>query len=196
MSTTNITNSVSPPAKQITLSIEQYLDLEATSAVRHEYIRGCVFAMVGASDAHNKIAGNIFSLFHACLKGTKCSVYISDMKVKVEAANSFYYPDVMVTCESFDALAVFKTKPVVIVEVLSPSTADTDRREKLTTYGLIPTLKEYLIVHQDRRRVELYRKDNEGIWTTPTCEDKVTLTSLPDSELLLQLDDIYSGVIP
>ncbi len=184
-------------AKRFTLTHSEYLELEEGGQVRHEYVRGCVFAMVGASHAHNQIALNIAALLHAYLKGTGCFAYISDMKVRIEASDSYYYPDVMVTCESVDAKMLYSTKPVLIVEVLSPSTTDIDRREKLAAYGLLTSLVEYMVVHQDKRKVALHRKTESGSWSAIALEDiaVVTLTAMPTGEFLLPLDEIYAGVL-
>lgn len=184
------------PAEKLTISIQEYLDSENQSPVKHEYLRGHVFAMVGASAAHNKIAGNIFSVLHARLKGSGCAVFISDMKLRVEAADSFYYPDVMVTCEPFEPKSLYQKSPVLIFEVLSPSTADIDRREKLATYGLIASLQEYVIVHQDKRCIEVNRKSKDGTWSMSRSEEQadLSLQSIPCGGFILALDDVYDGV--
>lgn len=187
------------PEMQLTLTQQEYLDFEEKSQVKHEFVRGRIFAMAGASDAHNQVTGNVFALLHARLKGTGCFAYVADMKVRVELADSFYYPDVMVTCEAFAAKSVYKTQPVLIVEVLSPSTADIDRREKLVAYGLLPNLKEYLIVHQDKRLVELYQRSASGeSWTAKAlaASAPLSLSSLPSGDFSFSLDEIYSGIVP
>lgn len=184
------------PAKHITLTHQEYLELENSGSIRHEYVCGCVFAMVGATDAHNRIALNIASFLHQCLRGTGCAAYVSDMKLFVEASDSFYYPDVMVTCEQFDPKSVVKTKPVLIAEITSPSTAVIDRREKLAAYGLIPSLREYMIVHQDKQLVELYGKDEAGRWVVSSLAEGEVLISkaLSDTTLSLPLTEIYNAV--
>jgi Uma2 family endonuclease len=118
---------------QTPLTPDEYLQLEAESTVKHEYVDGEVFAMAGASDVHVTIAGNLFALLRSHVRGTNCRVYIADMKARVEARNCFYYPDVMVTCDERDrATSTYKRFPKLIVEVLSDSTEAFDRGDKFT----------------------------------------------------------------
>lgn len=179
------------------MSAQEYLDFENQSRVKHEFVRGHVFAMVGTSAAHNKIAVNLAALLHARLKGTGCSVFISDMKLRVEAADSFYYPDLMVTCEPFESKSLFQKAPVIVFEILSPSTADIDRREKLATYGLIASLQEYVIVHQDKRCIEINRKSKDGTWSLVSSDQSsdLHLNSIPGGAFRMSLDDVYDEVI-
>lgn len=178
------------------LTVEQYLKYEETASTRHEYVDGRIFAMSGATRRHNCIAGNLHALIHARLKGSPCSVYISDVKVHVAATNSFYYPDLMVACDKHDRKSVYTASPVLIVEVLSRSTAAIDRREKMCAYRQIPELREYLIVSQNRRAVELQRRSANGGWEIFEFElnSIFALDSLPGEPLLVVMDDIYDGI--
>jgi Uma2 family endonuclease len=99
------------------LTVEEYFDLEQHSQIRHEYLAGQVYAMVGASEAHNIIVGNIFALIRPHIRGSSCKVFVSDMKVKIKTqqADIFYYPDLFVTCDPNDNKRYFKTKPSLIV---------------------------------------------------------------------------------
>ncbi len=108
----------------------EYLDMEAESSVKHEYLAGEVYAMPGASERHNRIALNVAYRFRTAARGGPCGVYISDMKLRIQTQSSFYYPDVMLTCQADDDPPLYKTAPCIVVEVLSPSTAAIDRREK------------------------------------------------------------------
>src|SRR5271156_6653396 len=129
--------------KPVYLTVERYLEEEERAALRHEYVDGRIFAMTGATRRHNIIAGNIYSMLRSHVRGSRCRAYVSDVKVHVESTNSFYYPDVMVSCDAYDAKAVFTDHPLVIVEVLSRSTAAIDRREKVLAYRKIESLREY-----------------------------------------------------
>jgi Uma2 family endonuclease len=117
------------------LSVLEYLEAEAKSEIRHEYIDGEVFAMAGGSRNHNRICLNIASRLSSHLRGSKCNVFMSDMKVKVKSLqqnkNIFYYPDVIATCNLQDQDQFIVNSPCLIIEVLSPSTEMIDRREKL-----------------------------------------------------------------
>ncbi len=178
------------------LSVEEYLGFEERSNVRHEYVAGHIFAMAGATDAHNVIAMNVSARVRPRLSRSGCRVYMVDMKVRVEAVDAFYYPDVMVTCEPFVARSVFKSKPIILVEVLSPGTELTDRREKLSAYFKPESLKEYALISQDKRQVEIYRRDKRGAIQMEVLEadDDVCFESLPNGSLTLTMDDIYEDV--
>ena len=167
---------------------------EKHEEIRHEFIDGQIFAMVGATMAHNKIAGNIYALLHAQVRGTGCTVFVSDMKVQLKSR--FYYPDVVISCEKFDAKKLFVTEPLLIIEVLSDSTAETDRREKLTGYQQVSSLQCYLLVAQNERLIKVYRKDEGGNWLVSTLQEDECLNvpSLPCGDIRLPLNVIYEGV--
>src|SRR3954464_8722789 len=114
------------------IGVEDYLEGEKVSEVRHEYIGGVVYAMAGASDEHNAIALTLASRLRAHLHGKTCRAFINDMKVRLEVAQDdiFYYPDVMVACDPRDTDRYFKRFPKVVIEVLSEATERADRREK------------------------------------------------------------------
>ena len=134
------------------ITVEKYLNLEQDAEIRHEYVAGQIYAMASASEAHNLIVGNIFALLRPHLRGSSCRSFVSDMKVKVkmQQADIFYYPDLLVTCDPNDNEKYFKTNPNLIVEVLSDSTQTTDRREKRINYQTIDSLQEYVLVSQNR----------------------------------------------
>lgn len=187
---------MSLPAKSLHVSPEEYLDLEVRSSVRHELVGGQMFAMAGASDAHNVIALNVAAILRAHLRGSGCRAYISDMKAKIEQTEDFYYPDVMATCEKFSAKSVFKSQPFLIFEILSPSTASIDRREKLSAYRHIASLREYVVLYQDKKRAELHRKDAQGRWHTAILgeQDELFLESPPNKPLTITMNEIYEDV--
>ncbi|WP_199246516.1 Uma2 family endonuclease [[Phormidium] sp. ETS-05] len=167
--------------KYFQISPEDYLAGERVSPIRHEYIRGEVYAMAGASDAHVIICGNIHAPLRNHVRGTGCRVYMVDMKVKIDRANSYYYPDVMVTCDPRDKTPDdFKRYPKLIVEVLSPSTAKFDRGDKFADYKQIETLQEYVLISSDTIQVDCYRRDSEGVWEVFTYKkgDELELTSV------------------
>lgn len=182
--------------KVVYIAVEDYLKAEETTPVKHEYVDGRVFAMSGANKRHNIIAGDIFAKLLGFLDGTGCRPYIETFKVRVKPANCFYYPDVMVACDDVDDESLYTEEPILIVEVLSPSTAAIDRREKLTNYMKIPSLREYLIVHQRRKKAELYRRGDDGNWIVmqSIAGENVVLESLPKGELEIPVDEIYKNV--
>ncbi len=174
------------------LSIEDYLKGELKSDIRHEYYDGQVYAMAGAGERHNTISGNIFSLLRQNTRGTSCRAFIADMKLYIAELNRFYYPDILLACDANDNHEYYKEKPCLIVEVLSPSTEATDRREKLHAYQNIPALKEYVMVVQDEPRVELYRRMNDG-WHYFLLDKDDTL-QLECMDVVIPMSAIYEDV--
>ena len=163
--------------KHISITPEEYLESEKYSTVKHEYVAGHVYAMVGASESHNLIAGSLYSALRAHLRGSACRVFMSDMKVRI--ADTFYYPDVMVTCDKTDTEPYYKSRPVLIAEVLSTTTESRDTLEKRVAYQSLRSLQEYVVVSQDKPEVRIYRRTDMD-WELEICteEDLVKLTSI------------------
>lgn len=152
-------------ALKLPMTAADFLAWDATQTVKHEFVRGEVFAMAGAHEAHVTATMNIGMALRQHLKGSPCRTFAADMKLRVEAADAFFYPDVFVTCSDADAAdPLIKREPVLVVEVLSPSTAADDRGEKFAAYRGLPTLQEYLLVDPAARRCDLYRKGVDGLW--------------------------------
>lgn len=173
---------------------QEYLDGEQHSEVRHEYIDGQVFAMTGASRRHGLIVNALAFALTPGARRRGCQLFTSDMKLRLEIGGQtlFYYPDLLLACDPRDDDPHFCRAPCLIVEVLSPSTARIDRREKLLAYQSLPSLQAYLLVEQERRHVELYRRANG--WRVEHYESG----SLPIDclDMALTLDDIYIDVPP
>ena len=149
------------PAEKSKISIDDYLESELVSEIKHEYINGKMFAMPDVNRKHNLITGNLLALLYNHLRGTPCRVFHSDMKVGVLTATDdiFYYPDVQVSCEK-NGNDHYNAEPKLIIEVLSDSTERKDRVEKFHTYRKLASLEEYVLVAQDCFRVEIYRRRN------------------------------------
>jgi Uma2 family endonuclease len=175
------------------LSVEDYLAGERDVDVRHEYVDGQVYAMAGASDRHNRIAGNIFSRLNDHLVDDECEPFISDMKIKVSPV-LYYYPDVVVTCDEPGGDPYFRTEPRLIVEVISPTTERIDRTEKLHAYRRIESLLEYVLVAQDAPYVEVHRRGADGGWTVEIFNELTEQLTLASVNLTLNLGDIYRNV--
>ncbi len=176
------------------ISAKDYLAIEELSSIKHEYIDGQVYAMAGASDAHITISLNLASILRNHLRGTGCRVYIADMKARIDTANIFYYPDVMVTCDPRDREFVnYKKYPCLIVEVLSESTEAFDRGDKFVDYQKLETLQEYVLISQKQPRLDCFRRNPEGLW--------VLQFYFPGSEIHLasidfrtSIDNLYEDV--
>ncbi len=181
-----------PPAKWL---VADYLKAEETSEVRHEYIGGDLYAMAGASEEHNIISLNIAAAIRAHLRGKPCKVFIHDMKAKVYAQLTlFYYPDVMVVCDPDDEDRYFKTKPRIIVEVVSESTRGTDEREKLLTFLQVPSLEEYVLVEQDQIKITVHRRAVE--WRPEVLEGADAVMKLISIGFEMPLSAVYEDVFP
>ena len=154
---------MSLPAPQPFFDAQTYLAWEAEQSTKHEYHDGEVFAMAGASDAHVTVAGNVYMALRNHLRGSPCSVFISDMKLRVEEDNAFFYPDVFVTCaESDRGQSHSKSAPVLVVEVLSPATSAYDRGAKFAAYRKLPTLREYALIDPERLSLDLFRREGDS----------------------------------
>ncbi len=182
------------PQKLSKLSPDQYLTLEESANQRHEYVDGQMFAMTGGSVAHNVISLNIAMSLRTKLKGKGCTVFMADMKVRIENLNCFYYPDVLVDCETFDKKSVYTKTPSVIFEVLSRSTASTDRREKLVAYRHVTSVNQYVIIHQTRKRLEVYRKIDDE-WTIQEIGSSESLIlDICEDTITISMDEIYADI--
>lgn len=178
------------------MTAEEFLIWDETQTLKHEFVRGEVFAMTGGVDRNYTVALNLALALRQHLRGTPCRVYGSDVKLRVEAADCFFYPDLMVTCSATDlGQRLIKREPVLVVEVLSPSTAAFDRGEKFADYRQLPSLAEYLMVDVERRRCDLHRKGADGLWVLHPSgpEDAVRLASL---DLVVEAAELWADLEP
>jgi Uma2 family endonuclease len=176
------------------------LDGEERAETRREYVTGEVYAMAGAGENHNRIAGNVFFQLRSKARGGRCGVFMSDMKLRIENGERFYYPDVMLVCNENDDHSHYKDAPCLIAEVLSPSTEAVDRREKWLAYSELDSLRYYLLISADRKHVDYYQRDEEGAWQVSALSSMDTiLVQCKDGTSRfsagLCLDDIYEDVV-
>ena len=147
------------------MSAQDFLNWDETQTIRHEFVDGEVFAMASAEDWHLTVTLNIAMALRQHFAGTSCRTLMLDTKLQVARANSYFYPDVLVTCDAADhASRLIKSNPKLVVEVLSPSTAAYDRGDKFAHYRLIDALQEYVVVDIDSRRTDIHRKGADGLW--------------------------------
>jgi Uma2 family endonuclease len=179
-------------AQHAVIGVEEYLAGELAGEVRHEYVGGRVYAMVGASDRHGLIAGNIHAALHPHARARGCQLFIADMKVRLQigADHLFYYPDLLLSCDPQDRETYYRTRPCLIVEVLSETTERIDRREKFLAYRALDSLREYVLVSQDQRQVEVFRRDDG--WRGELLSEGVL--RLDCLETALAAETIYEGV--
>ena len=174
------------------MSLDEYLAFEEQSPVKHEYVAGEVYLMSGVTLRHNLITLNVARALHAHARQRGCRVLATDVKLRA-AADRIYYPDAMVACGAAASVELVVDAPSLIVEVTSPSTRATDRREKLDAYMRIPSLRAYLIVEQRRRQVLVYTRDESAGW----LRDEINGSGEASIAFLgaaLSLEDIYEDV--
>jgi Uma2 family endonuclease len=175
---------------------EEYLALERAADYKSEYVAGEIFAMSGASEDHNTIAGNIFRLLGNQFQGRPYRVYISDMRVQVAATGMYTYPDVVAVCGPREFAGAHRDtllNPTVIIEVLSPSTELYDRGAKFDHYWRLPSLTEYVLVAQDQVRVEHFARQGDG-WLLTVARSLDETLRLPALDAVLPLAAIYENV--
>ena len=174
------------------MSPEDYLLRERASAHRHEFVNGAIYAMSGGSDRHNRIAANLVAALNAHLPD-RCVAYMADMKVRirVERAEFYYYPNSMVCCGPWDQSRDWRDDPLVLGEVLSPSTERVDRGEKFDAYKQIPTLQEYILLDQATKHVELFRRATGWQREVLAAGDTLRLASI---DFKIAVDALYRRV--
>lgn len=173
---------------------EEYLLWEEAADVKHDYISGEVFAHAGARDSHVTVAMNLSLLLLSHLRGKPCRVYMAEMKVRVEEADAFFYPDVFVTCDPRDSESpLYKSHPSIIVEILSDSTASYDYGKKFAVYRTIESLNEYILVDPDTFSAECFRKDSTGHWVLYPVS-KGERFEIPELGFSVPLEELYGNV--
>ncbi|CAG0981413.1 hypothetical protein ANRL3_02154 [Anaerolineae bacterium] len=183
------------PTKRF-ITPEEYLALEEKADHKSEYCDGEIFAMAGASNNHNLIAGNVHAVLHQLLSKRPCRTYINDMRLHVKRSGLYTYPDVMVVCGKIEFVPGRDDtvlNPIVLVEVWSDSTKEYDRGAKFAMYRQIPTLQEYVMIDQTQPYVEHYRRDG-NFWVLETLEQMETVLALPSLECEIPLATMYEKV--
>lgn len=178
-------------------TLEEYFDLEATSPSKHEYFDGAIFAMVGGSFNHDIIAGNLLSQLKIMLRETDCTIFGSDVRVHTQGG-LYTYPDLSIVCgkiirtdDPLDTLA----NPLILVEVLSKSTAKYDRGEKFEMYKSIPSLREYILIEQSHLQIEVWRRNEQDEWSKVAIWDALSDDlHLKSIMLRVPLSEIYRNV--
>jgi Uma2 family endonuclease len=177
---------------------DDYVQLDEDSHVKHEYLDGQIYAMAGGSPEHAELAGNVIAALRTRLRGRGCHVYSSDLRVRVLATGLATYPDATVVCgevaiDPADRRRQTATNPILVVEVLSPTTEDYDRGEKLEHYKRIESLREVLLVAHDRARVEVWQRAPDGTWAKAECSMAATVR-LAGVSCEIPVEEIYGDV--
>jgi len=169
-----------------------YLRLEETAASKHELVGGEVYAMAGASERYNRIAGNIFFHLRTATRGKPCRAFMADMKLRLAASTTYYYPDAMLVCDAADDHPLYIQSPCFIAEVLSPATASVDVREKWAAFRGLASLRYYLLVDSEQLWAKVFFRDEHGAWFEQdlSADDRIDV-ACDGSRLTLTLDDLY-----
>jgi len=176
-------------------TFEEYVEYEIKMGVRHEFYDGDIFAMVGGTDRHSRVISHVMISLGSQILGQGCNTYNSDMRVQV-ATSKYIYPDMSIVCgdaQFKDDKRTTLTNPTLVVEVLSPSTADYDRTTKLELYMTLPSLKYCLIIDPNRVAVNLYSR-LESSWKFDLYHRLDALIELPDIGCQLLVSDIYRDI--
>jgi Uma2 family endonuclease len=173
------------------MTVNEYLESEKHSEVRHEYVDGELLAMAGEKKRHNRIAGKIFRLLADIAEARDCEVFIENVKVRTRDTK-YRYPDVVVTCES-NADEYVVLEPCALFEVLSESTEETDTSTKLEEYLKLPSLQRYVMLRQNERSAIVYKRGLDG-WQVEFLESNDEI-SIPCLDTTLKLEQVYAGLV-
>ena len=176
---------------------EEYLAIEREAEFKSEYFDGEMFAMTGASRKHNLIAGNTFASLHRSLRNQGCEVYMGDMRVKVSPTGLYTYPDIVIVCDTpqfEDSELDTLTNPLVIIEILSPSTESYDRGKKFENYRTIPSLTEYIMISQNRHYTEHFIRQSDNTWLFRETGDRAGVIQVASVECELTMEEMYAKV--
>lgn len=191
-------NEVKEPAlKYPFISPEDYLAMERSATEKHEYFKGEVFAMSGASLEHNRIFHNIYGQLFTHLKGKDCTPYGSDLRIHIPANSLYTYPDISIICgtpELTDEWSDTITNPAVIIEILSKSTADYDRGGKFTLYRSIQSLKEYILIDSTQTCIEIFTKQFNEHWLLSEYKKLTDIVEVKTISFQLLLQEVYTDV--
>jgi Uma2 family endonuclease len=176
------------------LTPEDYLARESLTPVRYEYVNGEVYALSGTTLRHGTLVTNLVAhTFAAAGRRPPCRVFSQCVKVHIPARNSYYYPDVVATCEPCALEQYIIREPCFIVEVLSPTTANIDRREKRNAYMTLDSLGEYVLLDQDRMRADVYRRKGD-CWNLAVLDEPSQVVEISCLECALTLEQLYAGI--
>nr|VFJ74526.1 MAG: Endonuclease, Uma2 family (restriction endonuclease fold) [Candidatus Kentron sp. FW] len=185
------------PQHETKTTSQEYLALERASRVRHEFLDGEIFAMTGATRRHNRIAVNLVHMLSTQLAARPCGIYVSDMRVKIEAIEKYTYPDVVVACEQEifeDTEEDTLLNPILIIEILSDSTEAYDRGDKFFHYRAIMSFAEYILVSQKKPYMERFTHQSDGSWLYSCFDDIHQKFESSSTGCTINLKEVYEKV--
>jgi Uma2 family endonuclease len=178
-------------------TVAEYLALEEAAEYRSEYFEGEIFAMAGGTGEHNLIAKECARAIDDATDGAGCQTTLLDLKVRIEGSSAYYYPDISVVCGKFlyeDDKHTILTNPIVLIEILSDSTADFDRGKKFTRYRQISSLREYVLISQHEPTIDVFYKTDAGFWRFDNYTGLDSVMELRSLGIQIKLADIYRRV--
>jgi Uma2 family endonuclease len=180
---------------QPVMTLAEFLAWENEQTEKHEFHRGEVFAMVGALRSHGRVVSNLNRRLSEALDGTPCQVFVEGMKLQI-AEDTILYPDVFVTCDKTDLSTdmIFRA-PILVVEVLSPSTQSYDRSQKFALYRRLPSLQEFVLIDPETKRIEAFRRGPDGLWVFHDMSDGNRFDA-PCIGTSVTLVDVFAGIDP
>lgn len=183
--------------KMQSVSIDEYLDGELVSEIRHEYVDGFIYAMTGGTGNHSRVKVRVLSMLERQLQDSRCVPYDSDFKVRITRTNQtyFYYPDASVFCDTDLAGKTFGHNPIVIIEVLSDGTRRTDMNEKCDNYLSIPSLQTYVMLEQDQVKATVYQRGSSGEFDAMVYQGNEATVPLAAIGASLPLEELYCGIV-
>lgn len=178
-------------------SIEEYLEMEQDSDIKHEYYRGEIFAMAGAKVVHNRIVSNALIGLGIKLKSSSCNPFNSDQRIHIPENTLFTYPDISIICGDINTLnndGWNVLNPTVLIELLSPSTKNYDKGEKFTLYRQISSLKEYILIDSENIFIEAFRINERNHWELEEYKNIQEVLSIKAINVSISINEIYEGV--
>jgi Uma2 family endonuclease len=185
------------PQKRTAITEDEYLTFERASAIKHEWIDGEIVAMTDASAAHNLICASTAFVLYAQLRHRACRLYVSDMRVKIQAIGLYTYPDISVVCgdsQFSDDQRDSLLNPTLIIEVLSPTTERYDRGREFQHYRTLASLREYVLIAQDSPRIERYLRQPDDSWQLIDAQGIDAGLTLASIDCTLHLAEVYEQI--
>lgn len=178
------------------MTVDEYIDFEKTSDSKHEYLDGYIYAMAGGSENHSLISANVLASLHGQRRKHNCAVHTSDMRVQI-SESKYTYPDLTVICGEAhfkDSARLSIVNPTIIIEILSPSSEAYDRGDKFENYRKLASLQHYILISQDKPRIEGFMRQDSGLWTFSDAIGLDKIFKIETGDFTLSLAEVYADI--
>ena len=176
------------------LTVQEYLELERTSDIRHDYHGGEIVNLAGATIRHNKIIQNILLTTGKKILDKGCHIFSESVMTEIVTVDTFVYPDLVITCEDINMAEYLIVNPQIIIEVMSPSTETYDRGLKLKKYMATPSIRQVILISQNETKVEVYKKQSDTFFEVHILSKLEEEIQLMGMDITFSLNDIYRGL--